>query len=89
MEIWRFVNPRLEQHAEAEDLRPRLWAIGDRLHLETLPSYWSDLSTSMGVVLGTPEGCAELMVCGESIPVLPGGEREVCKRKGEKCELIR
>jgi hypothetical protein len=43
----------------------------------------------MGVVLGTPEGCAELMVCGESIPVFPGGGREVCKRKGEKCELIR
>jgi len=65
-----------------------LRSLGDRLHYETLPSFWGDVCSSVGVVLGTPEGCARLMRAGESILVFPGGGREVCKRKGEKYGLV-
>ncbi len=63
-----------------------LRGLGDRDHFN-MP-VWGDLLIRHGMVLGTPENCAALMVAGENILVFPGGAREVMRRKGERYQLI-
>lgn len=61
-------------------------ALGDRLHF-AVPG-WRELMQRLGVVVGSPATCAELMRAGQHVLVFPGGGREVAKRKGEAYELI-
>ncbi len=61
-------------------------ALGDRFHF-AVPG-WRDIMQRIGVVVGSPDTCADLMRAGEHVLVFPGGGREVAKRKGEAYELI-
>ena len=64
----------------------RVHGLGDRAHFK-IP-VWRDLATSMGVVPGTPEVCAELMRDGALIAVMPGGTREVMKTASQRYQLL-
>jgi 1-acyl-sn-glycerol-3-phosphate acyltransferase len=49
---------------------------------------WRDFLTRFGAVDGTRENARALLRDGEPVLVLPGGGREVAKRKGERYHLI-
>lgn len=49
---------------------------------------WGDLLTRLGAVESSRAACAELMKRRQHLLVLPGGGREVCRRKGEQYKLI-
>ena len=49
---------------------------------------WRDFLTRFGAVDGTRENARALLRDGEAVLVLPGGGREVAKRKGERYQLI-
>lgn len=49
---------------------------------------WRDFLSRFGAVDGTRENARALLRDGEAVLVLPGGGREVAKRKGERYELI-
>jgi 1-acyl-sn-glycerol-3-phosphate acyltransferase len=63
-----------------------LRGLADRAHF-SIPG-WGDTLTRLGVVAGTRESCADLMLRGEHVLVLPGGNREVFRRKGEQYKLF-
>ena len=63
-----------------------LRGIGDHIHF-SIP-LWRDFVKWSGGVPGTRENCKKLMEAGENIVIIPGGGREVCKRKGEAYKLI-
>lgn len=64
----------------------KVHALGDRGHFSV--PVWRWALKKVGVVLGTPENCAELMRSGKHVLVFPGGAREVMRRKGEDYQLI-
>ena len=49
---------------------------------------WRDFLTRFGAVDGSRENARTLLRDGEAVLVLPGGGREVAKRKGERYQLI-
>jgi 1-acyl-sn-glycerol-3-phosphate acyltransferase len=49
---------------------------------------WRDFLTRFGAVDGSRENARALLRDGEAVLVLPGGGREVAKRKGERYQLI-
>ncbi len=63
-----------------------LRGLADRAHF-SIPG-WGDTLTRLGVVAATRENCADLMLHGEHVLVLPGGNREVFRRKGEQYKLF-
>ncbi len=60
--------------------------LGDRAHFHV--PLWGEFLRRFGVVNGTRENARQLLAEGEPVLVLPGGGREVAKRKGERYELI-
>lgn len=63
-----------------------LRGLGDRGHFSV--PLWGDFLVRHGMVLGSPENCATLMRAGQHVLVLPGGAREVMRRRGEAYRLI-
>jgi 1-acyl-sn-glycerol-3-phosphate acyltransferase len=63
-----------------------LRGLADTVHF-SIPG-WGDTLTRLGVVAATRENCADLMLQGEHVLVLPGGNREVFRRKGEQYKLF-
>ncbi len=61
-------------------------ALGDKWHFSV--PLWRDFIIRGGGVDGSRENCEALMDAREHVLVLPGGGREVMKRKGEAYELI-
>jgi 1-acyl-sn-glycerol-3-phosphate acyltransferase len=49
---------------------------------------WSDLLTKLGAVESSRTACAALMERNEHILILPGNDRETCRRKGEQYKLF-
>jgi len=64
----------------------RVRGLADRFHFSV--PLWRDLLLGMGAVLGTRENCAALLAAGEAVLVLPGGAREVYKRRGQQYQLL-
>jgi 1-acyl-sn-glycerol-3-phosphate acyltransferase len=63
-----------------------LRGLGDHAHFKV--PLWGEFLRRFGAVDGTRENARELLSEGEPVLVLPGGGREVAKRKGERYELI-
>lgn len=63
-----------------------LRGLGDHAHFKV--PLWGDFLSRFGAVDGTRENARELLRQGEAVLVLPGGGREVAKRKGERYRLI-
>lgn len=63
-----------------------LRAMADSFHF-AIP-VWRDLLTGMGAVVGSRDNCRALLGSGEGVLVLPGGAREVYKRRGERYRLL-
>lgn len=63
-----------------------LRGLGDHAHFKV--PVWGDFLSRFGAVDGTRENARELLRGGEAVLVLPGGGREVAKRKGERYRLI-
>jgi 1-acyl-sn-glycerol-3-phosphate acyltransferase len=63
-----------------------LRGLGDHAHFKV--PLWGSFLRRYGAVDGTRENARELLRQGEPVLVLPGGGREVAKRKGERYELI-
>lgn len=64
----------------------RVRGMADHFHF-AVPG-WRDLLIRMGAVPGTRGNCAALLAAGEAVLVLPGGAREVYKRRGQEYELL-
>lgn len=64
----------------------QVFALGDHFHFRV--PLWRDLMSSNATVPGTRVNCGTLLDTGRHVLVFPGGGREVCKRKGEKYELM-
>jgi 1-acyl-sn-glycerol-3-phosphate acyltransferase len=63
-----------------------LRGLGDHAHFKV--PVWREFLTRFGAVDGTRENARALLRDGEPVLVLPGGGREVAKRKGERYRLI-
>jgi 1-acyl-sn-glycerol-3-phosphate acyltransferase len=63
-----------------------LRGLGDHAHFKV--PLWGEFLRRFGAVDGTRENARKLLRQGEPVLVLPGGGREVAKRKGERYELI-
>jgi 1-acyl-sn-glycerol-3-phosphate acyltransferase len=64
----------------------RVRGMADRFHF-AIP-FWRDMLAAGGAVEGTRENCAALLAAGAGVLVLPGGAREVYKRRGERYQLL-
>jgi 1-acyl-sn-glycerol-3-phosphate acyltransferase len=64
----------------------RVRGMADHFHF-VLPGS-RHLLVRMGAVPGTRENCAALLRSGEPVLVLPGGAREVYKRRGQEYKLL-
>ena len=76
--------PLLMQRLRQEGVMLR--GLGDRGHFKV--PLWGKALVRAGMVMASPQQCAELMARGEHILVFPGGGREVMRRKGEAYRLI-
>jgi 1-acyl-sn-glycerol-3-phosphate acyltransferase len=63
-----------------------LRGLGDHVHFKV--PLWGEFLRRFGAVDGTRDNARELLRQGEPVLVLPGGGREVAKRKDERYELI-
>lgn len=61
------------------------YSLGDRAHFHV--PFWRELAGKFGMVEGSREICAELMIKKQYILVFPGGSREAFKNKGEAYQL--
>ena len=77
--------PLLVQHVQRER-GLFLRGLAEKAHYKV--PVWRDFLSRFGAVDGTRENARALLRDGEAVLVLPGGGREVAKRKGERYELI-
>jgi len=77
--------PLLVQHVQRER-GLFLRGLAEKAHYKV--PVWRDFLTRFGAVDGTRENARALLRDGEAVLVLPGGGREVAKRKGERYQLI-
>ena len=64
----------------------RVRGLADHFHFAV--PVWRSLLRSFGAIPGTRGNCAALLAAGEAVLVLPGGAREVYKRRHQSYKLL-